>query len=128
MGDAAHTTHFTIGSGTKLALEDALGLAAKLHEGSDLRTALDGYANERQRALVAAQSDARFSAQWFENIPRYADLEPERFFALLRDRRSPVLPRIPPPPYYRFHQATHVAGLRRLRRWVAPRIRALHRS
>jgi 2-polyprenyl-6-methoxyphenol hydroxylase-like FAD-dependent oxidoreductase len=127
MGDAAHTTHFTIGSGTKLALEDALGLAAKLRDGTELQSALDAYGRERQRALVPAQSDARFSAQWFENVPRYARLEPERFFALLRERRSPLLPRIAPRAYYRMHQATHkVAALRRLRRWAAPRIKTLY--
>ena len=125
MGDAAHTTHFTTGSGTKLALEDALGLAAKLREGTELQSALEGYGRERRSALVPAQTDARFSAQWFENVPRYVGLAPERFFALLRERRSPLLPRVPPPAYYRLHQATHnVAALRRLRRWVAPRVKA----
>jgi 2-polyprenyl-6-methoxyphenol hydroxylase-like FAD-dependent oxidoreductase len=69
-GDAAHTTHFTTGSGTKLALEDALELAAKLREGTELRSALEGYGRERRSALVPAQTDARFSAQWFENVPR----------------------------------------------------------
>jgi 2-polyprenyl-6-methoxyphenol hydroxylase-like FAD-dependent oxidoreductase len=110
MGDAAHTTHFTIGSGTKLALEDALGLVAKLREDTELETALERYASDRRRALAPAQSDARFSAQWFENVPRYARLEPERFFALLRARRSPLLPRVPPPVYYRLHRATRILG------------------
>jgi 2-polyprenyl-6-methoxyphenol hydroxylase-like FAD-dependent oxidoreductase len=127
MGDAAHTTHFTIGSGTKLALEDALELAAALREGAKLRPALESYETRRRRALVPAQSDARFSAQWFETIPRYACLEPEQLFALLRERRSPLLPRIPAPAYYRLHQATHeVAALRKLRRWAAPKIKALY--
>jgi 2-polyprenyl-6-methoxyphenol hydroxylase-like FAD-dependent oxidoreductase len=127
MGDAAHTTHFTIGSGTKLAVEDALALAAKLREGAALESALAAYGRERRLALLAAQTDARFSAQWFENVGRYAGLEAERFFALLRERRSPLLPWIPPGAYYRLHQATHnVAALRRLRRWAAPRIKALH--
>jgi 2-polyprenyl-6-methoxyphenol hydroxylase-like FAD-dependent oxidoreductase len=125
IGDAAHTTHFTIGSGTKLALEDAVELAAQLQEGEELGSALEAYARERQRALLPVQTDARFSAQWFESVARYAGLRPERFFALLRERRSPLLPRIPPPAYYRLHQATHdVAALRRLRRWAAPRIKA----
>ena len=128
MGDAAHTTHFTIGSGTKLALEDALGLAAELREDSPLAAALERYASGRRRAVAPAQSDARFSAQWFENVPRYAGLEPERFFALLRARRSPLLPRIPPPVYYRLHRATrNAAATRRLRRWAAPRIKAHYR-
>jgi 2-polyprenyl-6-methoxyphenol hydroxylase-like FAD-dependent oxidoreductase len=127
MGDAAHTTHFTIGSGTKLALEDAIALAAKLDEGAEVRPALEAYEAERQLALRPAQTDARFSAQWFENIPRYAGLEPRRFFALLDERRSPLLPHIPPTLYYRLHQATHdVRALRRLRRWAAPRIKALY--
>lgn len=127
MGDAAHTTHFTIGSGTKLALEDAIALAAKLHEGTELQPALEAYGSERQIALRPAQSDARFSAQWFENIPRYVDLDAVRFFALLRERRSPLLPRIPPPLYYRLYQATHkIAPLRKLRKWAAPRIKALY--
>ena len=127
MGDAAHTTHFTIGSGTKLALEDAVALAANLSEGRDLQRALASYGRERRRALRRAQTDARFSAQWFENVPRYASLEPERLFALMHERRSPLLPRIPPPAYYRLHQATHdVAALRRLRGWAAPKIKALY--
>ena len=127
MGDAAHTTHFTIGSGTKLAIEDAIALAAKLEGRRVLQSALEAYETERQAALVPAQSDAHFSALWFENIPRYADLDSKRFFALLRERRSPLLPRIPPPLYYRLYQATHNVGpLRSLRKWVAPRIKALH--
>jgi 2-polyprenyl-6-methoxyphenol hydroxylase-like FAD-dependent oxidoreductase len=125
MGDAAHTTHFTIGSGTKLALEDAITLADKLHDRTDLEPALKAYEAERRNALRPAQSDARFSRLWFENIPRYAELDPERFFALLRERRSPLLPRIPPPLYYRAYQATHRGPLRSLRHWAAPRLKAL---
>lgn len=127
MGDAAHTTHFTIGSGTKLALEDAIALAAKLHRHTELQPALEAYGAERRNALRPAQTDARFSAQWFENVPRYAKLDPEQFFALLHERRSPLLRRIPPPFYFRLHQATHdVPALRKLRGWAAPRIKALY--
>jgi 2-polyprenyl-6-methoxyphenol hydroxylase-like FAD-dependent oxidoreductase len=128
MGDAAHTTHFTIGSGTKLALEDAITLAAKLHQG-ELHPALEAYERERRLALRPTQTDARFSAQWFEDVPRYADLQPDRLFALLHERRSPLLPHLPPALYYRLHQATHeIPALRRLRRWAAPRIKARYGS
>jgi anthraniloyl-CoA monooxygenase len=48
MGDAAHTTPFTIGSGSKLAIEDAIGLANKLHEHKDLQAALKAYEEERR--------------------------------------------------------------------------------
>lgn len=127
MGDAAHTTHFTIGSGTKLALEDAIALATKLGEGSSLEHSLEAYAEERQRALLPTQTDARFSAQWFESVGRYVDLDPVRTFALLHERRSPLLPYIPPRQYYRLHRATHdVAALRKFRKWAAPRIKALY--
>jgi 2-polyprenyl-6-methoxyphenol hydroxylase-like FAD-dependent oxidoreductase len=126
LGDAAHTTHFTIGSGTKLALEDAITLADKLHDCDDLQPALAAYQTERKTALRTAQSDARFSRLWFENIERYAALDPMPFFSLLRERRSPLLPRVPPPLYYRAYQATQRFGvLRRLRTWAVPRIKAL---
>jgi 2-polyprenyl-6-methoxyphenol hydroxylase-like FAD-dependent oxidoreductase len=125
LGDAAHTTHFTIGSGTKLAFEDAIALA-NLQDGRPLRSALEAYERERKAALRARQTDARFSARWFEDVPRYAELDPGRFFALMHERRSPLLPRCPPRLYYGLHRATHdVAALRRLRRWAAPRIKAL---
>ena len=125
MGDAAHTTHFTIGSGTKLALEDAISLATKVHEGEPVKPALEAYERERRLALRPVQTDAQFSAQWFEQIPRWAHLEPARFFALLHERRSPLLPHLPPQLYYRLHRATHeIAVLRRLRKWAAPRIKA----
>ena len=90
MGDAAHTTHFTIGSGTKLALEDAISLADKLHEATELQPALEAYGAERRSALRTAQTDAHFSARWFESVPRYADLNPVQIFALLHERRSPT--------------------------------------
>lgn len=126
MGDAAHTTHFTIGSGTKLALEDAIVLAAELQEGVELESALGRYERKRQAALRLAQAEARFSAQWFENVQRYVELDPPRLFTLLRLRRSPLLARIPPPLYYWLYQGTrNVPGLRKLRRWAGPRIKAL---
>jgi anthraniloyl-CoA monooxygenase len=87
MGDAAHTTHFTIGSGTKLAIEDALGLAEKLDEHEDLQAALEAYEKERRAALLAVQSAARNSAQWFENVQRYIDQEAVCFAYSLVNRR-----------------------------------------
>lgn len=127
MGDAAHTTHFTIGSGTKLALEDAIALAANLCEVPKLEQALVDYQLERKLALRFAQTEARFSAQWFENVRRYVELDPPLLFVLLRLRRSPLLPRIPPTLYYRLYEATrNVRALRKLRRWVGPRLRALY--
>lgn len=125
MGDAAHTTHFSIGSGTTLALEDAIALAARLHQRSDLDVALTGYERERRAALLQPQSEARFSALWFENLSRYMGSGDAQLFALLRERRSPLLPRIPPRLYYRLHQATEsVSVLGRLRTWIGPRVRA----
>ena len=118
-GDAAHTTHFTIGSGTKLAIEDAIALANNLQQHDDLKLALESYERERQAGLVQRQSDARFSAQWFENISRYIDLEPHQFFSILHARRSPLLPHLSPRLYYQLHRASHeVAVLRGLGRRV----------
>src|SRR4029450_11486712 len=127
MGDAAHTTHFTIGSGTRLALEDAISLAAKLQGGASIAVALEQYGRGRRTALLLPQSAARLSARWFESVPRYIDLEPAQVFALLTGRRSPLLPRVPPRTYYRLYRATQRnAALRKLRNWVAPALKALY--
>jgi 2-polyprenyl-6-methoxyphenol hydroxylase-like FAD-dependent oxidoreductase len=127
MGDAAHTTHFTIGSGTKLALEDAITLSAKLSEAPKLEQALVDYERERTLALRFAQTEARFSARWFENARRYIELDSPRLFALLQLRRSQLLPYVPPTLYYSLFEATHeVRALRTLRRWAGPRLRALY--
>jgi 2-polyprenyl-6-methoxyphenol hydroxylase-like FAD-dependent oxidoreductase len=126
-GDAAHTTHFTIGSGTTLAIEDAIALAEDLQRHSRLEQALESYQRQRQAALQGPQSDARFSAQWFENISRYVDLKPDEFSALLHGRRSPLLPHLPPHFYYQLHHATEeITVLRRLRRRMAPTAKAIY--
>jgi len=84
MGDAAHTAHFSIGSGTKLAVEDAILLADVLHGGKPLDDALAQYRAERQVEVLKLQNAARNSTEWFENIDRYAQLEPLQFaYALL---------------------------------------------
>ncbi len=84
MGDAAHTAHFSIGSGTKLAFEDAIDLATRLHDGSSLDVALGGYQEARRLEVLKLQSAARNSMEWFENVPRYVHFEPQQFaYALL---------------------------------------------
>ena len=91
MGDAAHTAHFSIGSGTKLALEDAIGLAASLERhGDDVPTALAEYESERRVEVLKLQSAARNSTEWFENVARYAHLEPEQFAYSLLTRSQRI--------------------------------------
>ncbi|MFD8203005.1 bifunctional salicylyl-CoA 5-hydroxylase/oxidoreductase [Streptomyces sp. NPDC059701] len=89
LGDAAHTAHFSIGSGTKLAVEDALALAACLDEQPSLKEALAAYEEERRPVVASTQRAARASLEWFEDLQRYAGLPPRRFaFSLLtRSRR-----------------------------------------
>ncbi|MFD0412603.1 bifunctional salicylyl-CoA 5-hydroxylase/oxidoreductase [Streptomyces sp. NPDC127108] len=89
LGDAAHTAHFSIGSGTKLAVEDALALAANLQEQPDIPTALAAYETERRPVVESTQRAARASLQWFEELPTYLAQSPRQFaFNLLtRSRR-----------------------------------------
>lgn len=89
LGDAAHTAHFSIGSGTKLAMEDALALAACLHEHPSVEAALEAYQTERKPVVESTQRAAQASLEWFENIGMYADQDPAQFvFNLLtRSRR-----------------------------------------
>jgi anthraniloyl-CoA monooxygenase len=79
LGDAAHTAHFSIGSGTKLAMEDALGLAACLHEEPSVAAALTAYEAERRPVVASTQRAAQASLEWFENIGVYADQDPHQF-------------------------------------------------
>jgi len=79
LGDAAHTAHFSIGSGTKLAMEDALALAACLHEQPGLDAALAAYEAERRPVVASTQRAAQASLEWFENLGQYLDQEPEQF-------------------------------------------------
>ncbi|WP_053849645.1 FAD-dependent monooxygenase [Streptomyces sp. NRRL B-24085] len=123
LGDAAHTTHYSIGAGTTLALEDAIALADALRAHGELPVALGRYERQRKSELLAAQSAARYSAQWYENLPRYIDLPPEQMFALLGQRHSPLLPHIPPQLYYRIDRAAgQLEALRRLKRWLGPKV------
>jgi anthraniloyl-CoA monooxygenase len=80
IGDAAHTAHFGIGSGTKLAMEDAMALARVLsnHEG-DVPSALHQYQEEREIEALKLQSAARNRMEWFEQVERYVHLDPQQF-------------------------------------------------
>ncbi|MGA0612881.1 bifunctional salicylyl-CoA 5-hydroxylase/oxidoreductase [Caldimonas sp. KR1-144] len=91
MGDAAHTAHFSIGSGTKLALEDAIDLAAEIeaHRG-DLRAALARYEAVRSVEVLKIQNAARNSTEWFENVERHARLAPEQFAYSLLTRSQRI--------------------------------------
>src|SRR4030095_4855145 len=80
LGDAAHTAHFSIGSGTKLALEDAIKLAEVLNRpGLDLDAALDEYQAERSLEVLKLQNSARNSTEWFETLERYLHFQPLPF-------------------------------------------------
>ncbi len=83
LGDAAHTAHFSIGSGTKLAMEDALSLAACLHEHNVKRDGLEGalaaYEAERRPVVLSTQRAAQASLEWFEHLGQYTYQEPLQF-------------------------------------------------
>ncbi|HYM81256.1 MAG TPA: bifunctional salicylyl-CoA 5-hydroxylase/oxidoreductase [Candidatus Limnocylindria bacterium] len=83
-GDAAHTAHFSVGSGTKLAMEDAIALVEALRAHREIPAALDAYEAARRLAVESLQRAAQASLQWFEDTERYMDLEPLQFaFTLL---------------------------------------------
>jgi anthraniloyl-CoA monooxygenase len=79
MGDAAATAHFSVGSGTKLALESATALARYLDSEPDMPAAFGRYEEERRTEVLRLQSAARNSTEWFEHVDRYLHLDPVQF-------------------------------------------------
>jgi anthraniloyl-CoA monooxygenase len=79
MGDAAASAHFSIGSGTKLALESAIALADYLHSEASLEATFEKYESARRTEVLRLQSAARNSLEWFEEVERYLDLNPVQF-------------------------------------------------
>ncbi|HEU4321269.1 MAG TPA: bifunctional salicylyl-CoA 5-hydroxylase/oxidoreductase [Acidimicrobiia bacterium] len=84
MGDAIHTAHFSVGSGTKLAMEDAIALSTEIISGKPLQTALVDYEGARRPEVESLQRAAKASLEWFEGADRYRAMEPEQFvFSML---------------------------------------------
>ena len=79
IGDAAHTAHFGIGSGTKLAMEDAVSLVGKVAAAPQVRAGLEAYQAERSLEALKLQSAARNRMEWFENVERYTRLPTLQF-------------------------------------------------
>jgi anthraniloyl-CoA monooxygenase len=79
LGDAAATAHFSVGSGSKLALESAITLAEYLHSEPTMAGAFRRYEDERRLEVLRLQSAARNSTEWFENVERYLNLDPVQF-------------------------------------------------
>ncbi len=90
LGDAAATAHFSIGSGTKLALESAIALADCVHSEADLAGAFRRYEDERRLEVLRLQSAARNSLEWFEDVERYLHLDPVQFTYSLLTRSQRI--------------------------------------
>ncbi|MET9764372.1 FAD-dependent monooxygenase [Streptomyces sp. NPDC006372] len=88
IGDAAHTVHYSVGSGTRLALEDGFYLARSLAQHTEMGDALDAYQRRRLRAVGDLQSAGARSMRWFENIPAYAEKPPAQFTMALLGRTA----------------------------------------
>jgi anthraniloyl-CoA monooxygenase len=120
IGDAAHTAHFSIGSGTKLAMEDAIALSAALNAPAGthdtLDAALQAYEDARRTDALRVQNAARNSMEWFENVRRYVSLEPEQFAYSLLTRSQRVSHE-----NLRLRDGRYVAGVER---WFASRASA----
>ena len=113
IGDAAHSAHFSIGSGTKLAMEDAIGLVRALSSHDELPAALAAYQEDRGTEALRLQNAARNSMEWFENVKRYIHLEPEQFAYSLLTRSQRVSHE-----NLRMRDSTYVEGMER---WFASR-------
>ncbi|MEV0612354.1 FAD-dependent monooxygenase [Nonomuraea sp. NPDC050404] len=116
VGDAAHTTHYSIGAGTALALGDASFLVHALSTRPRLEDALKYYGRERRATIRRAQKTARNSARWYENLPRYIGLPSDQLLDLLGQRHSSLLPYVPPRLYHRLDGAIGYAS------WLCSRI------
>ncbi len=90
MGDAAATAHFSVGSGTKLALESAIALADYLQSEPDMPAAFARYEDERRTEVLRLQSAARNSTEWFEQVERYLHLDPLQFTYSLLTRSQRI--------------------------------------
>jgi anthraniloyl-CoA monooxygenase len=90
MGDAAATGHFSIGSGTRLAVDSAIALADFLHSESTMDSAFQRYQDERRLEVLRLQSAARNSLEWFENVERYLDFDPVQFNYTLLTRSQRI--------------------------------------
>ncbi|MEV1293548.1 FAD-dependent monooxygenase [Pseudonocardia sp. NPDC049635] len=121
-GDAAHTTHFAIGSGTVLAVADAIALAEELYpahgpEGgyepaADVEAALAAYDARRRTATAPVQEMARRSMRWFETVPQRLDgVDAVEFSWSLLDRRGDQGPL-----HRRLHEATQIEPVRQVRK------------
>ncbi|HVE62374.1 MAG TPA: bifunctional salicylyl-CoA 5-hydroxylase/oxidoreductase [Mycobacteriales bacterium] len=116
LGDAAHTAHFSVGSGTKLALEDAIALADALGRGHELETALKEYEAARRPEVASLQRSSQTSLEWFEGVGRYRDTAFEQFtFQLLTRSQRVTYDNL------KLRDPDFVAGLDR---WFAERARA----
>lgn len=113
LGDAAHTTHFTMGQGTRLAMADAVMLAQSLAEHGSVPAALGRFDRHGREALAGAQAAARTGAAWFERVERYLDRDAMEFAYALAHRQGSQ-------PEWRFqqHRLTQYAAPRRVRRIV----------
>ncbi len=90
MGDAAATAHFSIGSGSKLAMESAIALADYLHSEPTMQAAFEKYEVARRTEVLKLQSAARNSLEWFEDVERYLDLDPVQFTYSLLTRSQRI--------------------------------------
>ena len=113
MGDAAHSAHYSIGSGTKLALDDAIELARCFGAHGDVRAALDAYQAVRAVEVLKIQSAARNSMEWFENVDRYTAMEAPQFAYSMLTRSQRLSHE-----NLRVRDAGYVAGFER---WYAAR-------
>lgn len=111
IGDAAHTAHFSIGSGTKLAMEDAIALCEALQRHPSVPAALQAYHDARWLEVAKLQRAARVSQAWFEDIRRYKHMAPEQLVLSMMTRSKRVTYE-----NLRVRDADYVAGLDR---WFA---------
>src|SRR5215204_1080125 len=90
IGDALHTAHFSIGSGTKLAMEDAIALAASFQQNANVSEALTNFATARRPVIEDYQAAAHESMVWFENAARYTHVSPVELAYVLMTRSGKV--------------------------------------
>ena len=106
MGDAVHTAHFSVGSGTKLAMEDAIALSGLLQADLPLDEAFDLYEEARRPEVESLQRAAKASRDWFEGADRYRDMDPDQFvFSMLTRSQRITYDNL------RVHDPAYMAGI-----------------